>query len=50
VRIIQRLIELGKENWELAVYPVESHGFVESTSWTDEYKRIFKLFEENLKE
>ena len=49
VRLTQRLIELGKENWELAVYPVESHGFVEPTSWTDEYKRIYKLFEDNLK-
>lgn len=49
VRLVQRLIELGKENWELAVYPVESHGFREPSSWTDEYKRIFKLFEENLK-
>jgi dipeptidyl aminopeptidase/acylaminoacyl peptidase len=49
VRLTQRLIELGKENWELAVYPVEDHGFVEPSSWTDEYKRIFKLFEENLK-
>ncbi|HYQ57651.1 MAG TPA: prolyl oligopeptidase family serine peptidase, partial [Draconibacterium sp.] len=49
VRLTQRLIELGKENWELAVYPVEAHGFVEPGSWTDEYKRIFKLFEENLK-
>lgn len=49
VRLTQRLIELGKENWELAVYPVESHGFREPSSWADEYKRIFKLFEENLK-
>lgn len=49
VRLAQRLIELGKENWELAVYPVESHSFTEPSSWTDEYKRIFKLFEENLK-
>lgn len=49
VRLSQRLIELGKENWELAVYPVEDHGFVEPSSWTDEYKRILKLFEENLK-
>jgi dipeptidyl aminopeptidase/acylaminoacyl peptidase len=48
VRLSQRLIELGKENWELAVYPVESHGFVEPSSWTDEYKRIFKLFQNNL--
>ena len=49
VRLTQRLIELGKDNWELAVYPVESHGFVEPSSWTDEYKRVYKLFEENLK-
>jgi dipeptidyl aminopeptidase/acylaminoacyl peptidase len=48
VRLVQRLIELGKENWELAVYPVENHAFVRPSSWTDEYKRIFKLFEENL--
>ena len=49
VRLVQRLIELGKENWELAVFPVEDHGFLEATSWADEYKRIFKLFETNLK-
>ena len=49
VRLAQRLIELGKENWELAVYPVEGHGFREPSSWIDEYKRIFKLFEQNLK-
>ncbi|RZK81659.1 MAG: S9 family peptidase [Pedobacter sp.] len=49
VRLSQRLIELGKNNWELAVYPVEDHGFVEPSSWTDEYKRIFKLFESTLK-
>lgn len=48
VRLSQRLIELGRENWELAVYPVESHGFVEASSWTDEYKRIYRLFEEEL--
>ncbi|RXG20564.1 dipeptidyl aminopeptidase/acylaminoacyl peptidase [Leeuwenhoekiella polynyae] len=48
VRLTQRLIELGKDNWELAVYPVESHGFVEPSSWTDEYKRILKLFNESL--
>lgn len=48
VRLAQRLIELGKDNWELASYPVEDHGFVEPSSWTDEYKRILKLFDENL--
>ena len=49
VRLSQRFIELGKNNWELAVYPVEDHGFVQPSSWTDEYKRIFKLFETTLK-
>ena len=49
VQLTQRLIELGKDNWELAVYPMEGHGFVEASSWTDEYKRIFKLFNTYLK-
>lgn len=48
VRLSQKLIELGKDNWELAVYPMEDHGFVEPSSWTDEYKRILKLFNERL--
>jgi dipeptidyl aminopeptidase/acylaminoacyl peptidase len=49
VKLAQRLIELRKENWELASYPMEDHGFVEPTSWMDEYKRILKLFERWLK-
>ena len=49
VRLVQLLIELGKEDWELAVYPAEAHGFVEPSSWLDEYRRILKLFEAHLK-
>jgi len=49
VRLAQRLIELRKENWELAAYPVENHAFEEETSWADEYKRILSLFEQNLR-
>ncbi len=49
VRLSQRLIELKKDKWDLAVFPLEDHGFVEPSSWADEYKRIFKLFEETLK-
>ena len=49
VKLTQRLIELGKDNWELASYPMEDHAFVEASSWTDEYKRILKLFNEKLK-
>lgn len=48
VRLAQKLIELGKDNWELASYPMEDHGFVEPSSWTDEYKRILKLFDTKL--
>jgi hypothetical protein len=49
VRLMQRLIELRKENWSVAPYPVEDHTFVQASSWADEYKRILKLFETNLK-
>jgi dipeptidyl aminopeptidase/acylaminoacyl peptidase len=49
VRLVERLIELHKDNWSVAPYPVENHGFVQPASWTDEYKRIFNLFETNLK-
>jgi dipeptidyl aminopeptidase/acylaminoacyl peptidase len=48
VRLAQRLIELGKTDWEMAVYPVEDHGFVEPSSWTDQYRRILELFERHL--
>lgn len=48
VRLQQRLIELGKTNWELAAYPVEAHGFKESYSWYDEYRRIYELFQTHL--
>ena len=48
VRLVQRLIELRKENWSVAPFPVENHGFEEETSWADEYKRILKLFDDNL--
>lgn len=44
VRLSQRFIELGKKNWTLASYPVESHGFKETYSWVDEYGRILDLF------
>ncbi len=47
-RLAQRLIELGKINWELAAYPVEDHGFVRPSSWTDEYRRILELFERTI--
>jgi dipeptidyl aminopeptidase/acylaminoacyl peptidase len=49
VLVVQRLIELKKENFEFAVYPLDSHGFVHQHSWLDEYRRIYKLMNEHLK-
>jgi dipeptidyl aminopeptidase/acylaminoacyl peptidase len=48
VRLSQRFIELGKDNWELAVFPVEAHGFQKTSSWADEYRRIYTLFQQEL--
>ena len=50
VRLVQRLIELKKTDWETAIYPVEPHGFRQPESWLNEYRRIYKLFEENLQQ
>ncbi|QDU66633.1 S9 family peptidase [Engelhardtia mirabilis] len=49
IRLAQKLIDLGKDGWELALYPVEAHGFEEPASWRDEYSRILQLFEEHLR-
>jgi dipeptidyl aminopeptidase/acylaminoacyl peptidase len=50
VRMAQRLIELRKDNWELASYPLERHAYTQPESWFDQYRRIFKLFERTLKQ
>jgi dipeptidyl aminopeptidase/acylaminoacyl peptidase len=49
VRLSQRLIELKKDNWEMASYPLERHAFAQPESWYDQYRRIYKLFERTLK-
>lgn len=48
VRLAQRLIELKKSNWELAPYPMEPHGFIYAESWLDEYRRIYRLFDQTI--
>ena len=48
VQLAQRLIELEKTGWEMAVYPVEDHGFVRPSSWNDEYRRILELFDRTI--
>ncbi len=49
VRLVQRLIELKKTGWQIAIYPVERHAFRQPTSWLDEYRRILGLFERHLR-
>tara|TARA_R110000737_G_scaffold2923_8_gene9028 strand:+ start:354895 stop:357426 length:2532 start_codon:yes stop_codon:yes gene_type:complete len=48
IRLSQRLIELEKENWELALAPIEPHGYKEPNSWLDQMRRIHKLFMDEL--
>ena len=50
VVLAQRLIELRKDKWELAAYPLERHGFTRADSWYDEYRRILELFERTIGE
>ena len=49
VMLAQRLIELRKDKWELAPYPLERHGFTHPDAWYDEYRHIHELFEGTLK-
>ncbi len=49
MRLAERLLELGKEDWEVAIYPKEDHGFDHQWAWTDEYRRILELFETKLR-
>ncbi|MEM0963186.1 MAG: prolyl oligopeptidase family serine peptidase, partial [Bacteroidota bacterium] len=44
-RLSQRLIELGKRDWELAIAPVEPHGYRQPSSWADKLSRILALIE-----
>ena len=48
VRLVERLIELGKTGWSIAPYPVEDHAFTRPESWTDEYRRILELFDRTI--
>jgi dipeptidyl aminopeptidase/acylaminoacyl peptidase len=48
VRLSQVLLDLEKDHWELASYPLERHGFQRPSSWRDQYWRIYHLFEETI--
>jgi dipeptidyl aminopeptidase/acylaminoacyl peptidase len=48
VQLIQKLIDL-KKDFEVMIYPREYHSFHLQSSWLDQYKRIVKFFDRNLK-
>ena len=48
VQLTQKLID-SKKDFDLMMYPKENHNFYRQTSWLDQYKRIWKFFEKNLK-
>jgi dipeptidyl aminopeptidase/acylaminoacyl peptidase len=48
IDMVQKLIELRKDDWTLAPYPMERHGFTHADAWYDEYRRILELFEGTL--
>ena len=47
VRLVQRLIELGKD-FEFVTYPIEGHGWQSRSSQLDSQRRMTKLWEEAL--
>lgn len=49
VMLTQKLIELHKDKWSIAPYPLERHSFAHADAWYDEYRRIHELFEATLK-
>jgi dipeptidyl aminopeptidase/acylaminoacyl peptidase len=48
LRLVQRLIELKKTGWDVAVYPVEGHGWRTEASRLDSCRRMVGLFDEVL--
>ncbi|HLM53881.1 MAG TPA: S9 family peptidase, partial [Pseudoxanthomonas sp.] len=48
VLLTQKLIELRKDDWTIAPYPLEAHAYTRADSWLDQYKRVLKLFEQTL--
>ncbi|MBV9958836.1 MAG: S9 family peptidase, partial [Acidobacteria bacterium] len=50
VQLIDKLIKLGKsEYFEVMFYPNENHAFTKPESWTDEYERMLRFFDQHLR-
>jgi hypothetical protein len=45
LRVVQRLLDLGKENWDFATYPTGSHNCGKRP---DAYRRTIELFDRTI--
>jgi dipeptidyl aminopeptidase/acylaminoacyl peptidase len=45
VHVVQKLQELRNPNFDVMFYPTEHHDFRDPSSWLDEYRRIWRLFD-----
>jgi dipeptidyl aminopeptidase/acylaminoacyl peptidase len=50
MRLVQRLIELRKDNWYYHIYPTEGHGLRQESGRLDFYKRLTEFFNRYLKQ
>jgi dipeptidyl aminopeptidase/acylaminoacyl peptidase len=51
VRVVQRLLDLGKENWDFATYPTGWHCFIQRPDLRpDAYRRTIDLFDRTIGE
>jgi len=48
IRLVQRLIELGKTGWDCHLYPVEGHGWRREETKLDSYRRLTAFFQKHL--
>lgn len=48
IRLLESLIELKKDHFEVMLYPSQDHGFVDADSWFDQYRRIERFFDRHV--
>lgn len=46
---INKLIQAGNKEFYMMMYPAERHSFKDSDAWYDEYSRIYRFFERELR-
>jgi hypothetical protein len=50
VRVVQKLLDAGKQSWDFVTYPSGEHCFGDRPDYgADAFRRTFEMFERNLK-